>query len=172
MSWLLTKCQSIYLLVCFSNFSLQLLTPSVLINRLIKAHKHLLALRLSEYLGLSQVSYQLLVMQQCIFFYKKQNLWVERNKRTTRIKKCSLKKLCANLQRNHYNLMLVQEVVIMHWACTKITASAVIPDATLLQILLDKVSFSVVYVLVVSPQEHDHKNLVTDPKFHDQFYLP
>ncbi|XP_042011014.1 protein VACUOLELESS1-like [Salvia splendens] len=62
----------------------KLLTPSVLINRLIKAHKHLLALRLSEYLGLSQ------------------------------------------------------EVVIMHWACTKISASAMIPDATLLQILLDK----------------------------------
>ncbi|XP_041994658.1 protein VACUOLELESS1-like [Salvia splendens] len=62
----------------------KLLTPSVLINRLINAHKHLLALRISEYLGLSR------------------------------------------------------EVVIMHWTCTKITASAAIPDATLLQILLDK----------------------------------
>lgn len=29
----------------------------------------------------------------------------------------------------------------MHWTCTKISASAVIPDATLLEILLDKVSF-------------------------------
>lgn len=27
----------------------------------------------------------------------------------------------------------------MHWACTKITASLSIPDATLLEILLDKV---------------------------------
>nr|AFK37940.1 unknown [Lotus japonicus] len=31
-----------------------------------------------------------------------------------------------------------QEVVIMHWACAKITASLAIPDATLLDILLDK----------------------------------
>ncbi|KAJ8753400.1 hypothetical protein K2173_019799 [Erythroxylum novogranatense] len=31
-----------------------------------------------------------------------------------------------------------QEVVIMHWACAKITASLAIPDATLLEILLDK----------------------------------
>ncbi|CAA2967691.1 Protein VACUOLELESS1 [Olea europaea subsp. europaea] len=31
-----------------------------------------------------------------------------------------------------------QEVVIMHWACTKITASLGIPDASLLEILLDK----------------------------------
>lgn len=29
----------------------------------------------------------------------------------------------------------------MHWTCTKISASAAIPDATLLEILLDKVSF-------------------------------
>ncbi|KAH6780752.1 vacuoleless1 [Perilla frutescens var. hirtella] len=62
----------------------KLLTPSVLINRLINAHKHLLALRISEYLGLNQ------------------------------------------------------EVVIMHWTCTKISASAAIPDANLLEILLDK----------------------------------
>lgn len=27
----------------------------------------------------------------------------------------------------------------MHWACSKITASLAIPDATLLEILLDKV---------------------------------
>jgi len=33
----------------------------------------------------------------------------------------------------------VQEVVIMHWACSKITASLAIPDAALLEILLDKV---------------------------------
>lgn len=32
-----------------------------------------------------------------------------------------------------------QEVVIMHWACTKIMASLGIPDANLLAILLDKV---------------------------------
>ncbi|KAM7260084.1 hypothetical protein ACFE04_015825 [Oxalis oulophora] len=31
-----------------------------------------------------------------------------------------------------------KEVVIMHWACSKITASLAIPDATLLEILLDK----------------------------------
>ncbi|PKI55713.1 hypothetical protein CRG98_023929 [Punica granatum] len=62
----------------------KLLTPSVLIARLINAHQHLLALRISEYLGLNQ------------------------------------------------------EVVIMHWSCSKITASLAIPDATLLEILLDK----------------------------------
>lgn len=28
----------------------------------------------------------------------------------------------------------------MHWACAKITASLAIPDATLLEILLDKVT--------------------------------
>ncbi|XP_044503267.1 protein VACUOLELESS1 isoform X1 [Mangifera indica] len=64
----------------------KLLTASVLIGRLINAHHHLLALRISEYLGMNQVS----------------------------------------------------EVVIMHWACSKITASLAIPDATLLEILLDK----------------------------------
>ncbi|KAK6157102.1 hypothetical protein DH2020_011350 [Rehmannia glutinosa] len=62
----------------------KLLTPSVLINRLINAHKHLLALRISEYLAMNQ------------------------------------------------------EVVLMHWTCTKISASAVIPDVSLLEILLDK----------------------------------
>ncbi|XP_059431265.1 protein VACUOLELESS1 [Corylus avellana] len=62
----------------------KLLTPSVLIGRLINAHQHLLALRIAEYLGMNQ------------------------------------------------------EVVIMHWACSKITASSAIPDATLLEILLDK----------------------------------
>ncbi|KAL5571351.1 hypothetical protein UlMin_020948 [Ulmus minor] len=65
----------------------KLLTPSVLIGRLINAHQHLLALRISEYLGTNQ------------------------------------------------------EVVIMHWACSKITASLAIPDATLLEILLDKLKF-------------------------------
>ncbi|KAL2476581.1 Protein VACUOLELESS1 [Abeliophyllum distichum] len=62
----------------------KLLTPSVLINRLINAHNYLLALRISEYLGINQ------------------------------------------------------EVVIMHWACTKITESLGIPDASLLEILLHK----------------------------------
>ncbi|XP_027064710.1 protein VACUOLELESS1 [Coffea arabica] len=62
----------------------KLLTPSVLIGRLINAHQHLIALRISEYLGINQ------------------------------------------------------EVVIMHWACNKITSSLAIPDADLLQILLDK----------------------------------
>ncbi|KAF4373221.1 hypothetical protein F8388_010477 [Cannabis sativa] len=62
----------------------KLLTTSVLIGRLINAHQHLLALRISEYLGMNQ------------------------------------------------------EVVIMHWACSKITASLAIPDATLLDILLHK----------------------------------
>ncbi|KAF3443568.1 hypothetical protein FNV43_RR13255 [Rhamnella rubrinervis] len=51
---------------------------------LINAHQHLLALRISEYLGMNQ------------------------------------------------------EVVIMHWSCSKITASLAIPDVTLLEILLDK----------------------------------
>ncbi|OAY57326.1 protein VACUOLELESS1 isoform X1 [Manihot esculenta] len=60
------------------------LTAPVLIGRLINANQHLLALRLSEYLGMNQ------------------------------------------------------EVVIMHWACSKITASLAIPDAALLEILLDK----------------------------------
>lgn len=62
----------------------KLLTPSVLVGRLINAHKHLVALQISEYLSLNQ------------------------------------------------------EVIIMHWACAKITASLAIPDATLLDILLDK----------------------------------
>ncbi|KAL3821342.1 hypothetical protein ACJIZ3_007247 [Penstemon smallii] len=62
----------------------KLLTPSVLINRLINAHNHLLALRISEYLGMSQ------------------------------------------------------EVVLMHWTCTKMTASSSIPDANLLDIILNK----------------------------------
>ncbi|CAN0909928.1 Protein VACUOLELESS1 [Linum grandiflorum] len=60
------------------------LTAPVLIARLINAHQHLLALRISEYIGTNQ------------------------------------------------------EVVIMHWACSKITASLAIPDAALLEILLDK----------------------------------
>lgn len=34
---------------------MQLLTSSVLIARLINAHQHLLALRISEYLGMNQV---------------------------------------------------------------------------------------------------------------------
>ncbi|KAG5404419.1 hypothetical protein IGI04_010538 [Brassica rapa subsp. trilocularis] len=62
----------------------KLLTPVVLISRLINAHSHFLALRISEYLGMNK------------------------------------------------------EVVIMHWACAKITASASTPDAHLLEILLDK----------------------------------
>lgn len=65
----------------------KVLTAPVLIGRLINAHLHLLALRISEYLGMSQ------------------------------------------------------EVVIMHWTCSKITASLAIPDATLLEILLDKLKF-------------------------------
>lgn len=35
----------------------KLLTPSVLIGRLINAHQHLLSMRVSEYLGMNQVSY-------------------------------------------------------------------------------------------------------------------
>lgn len=35
--------------------------------------------------------------------------------------------------------VFLQEMVIMHWTCSKITASLAIPDATLLEILLDKV---------------------------------
>ncbi|KAI4381195.1 hypothetical protein MLD38_007293 [Melastoma candidum] len=62
----------------------KLLTPSVLVSRLVNAHQHLLALRVSEYLGMNQ------------------------------------------------------DVVIMHWACSKITASLAIPDTALLEMLLDK----------------------------------
>uniref|UniRef100_A0A7N0UAE0 Protein VACUOLELESS1 n=1 Tax=Kalanchoe fedtschenkoi TaxID=63787 RepID=A0A7N0UAE0_KALFE len=62
----------------------KLLTPSVLISRLINCHHHLLALRISEYLGMNP------------------------------------------------------ELVVMHWACSKITASLAIPDATLLALLLEK----------------------------------
>ncbi|XP_057532014.1 protein VACUOLELESS1 [Amaranthus tricolor] len=60
------------------------LTAPVLISRLINARHHLLALRLSEYLGLNQ------------------------------------------------------ELVIMHWACTKITSSLAMSDTALLSLLLDK----------------------------------
>lgn len=42
---------------CFSVCTCQVLTPSVLIARLINSHKHLLALRISEYLGMNQVSF-------------------------------------------------------------------------------------------------------------------
>ncbi|KAJ0669793.1 putative transcription factor WD40-like family [Helianthus annuus] len=66
----------------------KLLTPSVLIGRLVNAHQHLLALRISDYLGMNQ------------------------------------------------------EVVIMHWACAKLSVSSAIPDATLLEILLDKLKLS------------------------------
>nr|GEW21219.1 protein vacuoleless1 [Tanacetum cinerariifolium] len=62
----------------------KLLTPPVLIGRLVNAHQHLLALKISDYLGMNQ------------------------------------------------------EVVIMHWACSKLTVSSAIPDPTLLEILLDK----------------------------------
>lgn len=40
-------------------FGLQLLTAMVLISRLINAHSHLLALRISEYLGMNKVSRRL-----------------------------------------------------------------------------------------------------------------
>ncbi|MCL7045510.1 hypothetical protein MKW94_019665 [Papaver nudicaule] len=58
----------------------KLLTAPILIGRLINAHQHLLALRISEYIGMSQ------------------------------------------------------EVVVMHWACAKITTSQAIHDAALLEI--------------------------------------
>ncbi|XP_068634091.1 protein VACUOLELESS1 [Aristolochia californica] len=76
----------------------KLLTAPVLISRLINAHLHLLALRISDFLGLNQ------------------------------------------------------EVVIMHWACAKITASLVIPDATLLELLLDKLKLckSISYAAVAA----------------------
>jgi hypothetical protein len=60
------------------------LTAPVLIARLVNAHRHLLALRISEYLDLSK------------------------------------------------------EVVLVHWACTKIIASTDVPDAVLLEVLLEK----------------------------------
>ncbi|CAL5394026.1 unnamed protein product [Camellia sinensis] len=76
----------------------KLLTPSVLVGRLINAHHHVVALRISEYLGMNQ------------------------------------------------------EVVIMHWACAKITASLAIPDVTLLEILLDKLKIckSISYAAVAA----------------------
>lgn len=60
------------------------LTAPVLVARLVNAHRHLLALRISEYLDLSK------------------------------------------------------EVVLVHWACTKIIASSDVPDAILLDVLLEK----------------------------------
>lgn len=59
----------IYLFI-FADVSFQLLTPSVLINRLINAHKHLLALKISEYLGLNQVSDPLSYSNICFFFMR------------------------------------------------------------------------------------------------------
>ncbi|XP_078439056.1 vacuoleless1 (VCL1) isoform X2 [Wolffia australiana] len=64
------------------------LTPSVLIGRLINAHRHLLALRISEHLNMNS------------------------------------------------------DVVIMHWACAKITSSSAVNDADLLDTLLDKLKLS------------------------------
>ncbi|CAL5321707.1 unnamed protein product [Camellia sinensis] len=45
-----------------------------------------------------------------------------------------------------------REVVIMHWACAKITASLAIPDVTLLEILLDelKICKSISYAAVAA----------------------
>lgn len=37
----------------------------------------------------------------------------------------------------------------MHWACSKIAASLAIPDATLLEILLDKVSLPSYFLLKI-----------------------
>ncbi|GAB2276093.1 vacuolar protein sorting-associated protein 16 [Dionaea muscipula] len=81
----------------------KVLTAPVLISRLINANHHLLALRLSEYLGLNQ------------------------------------------------------ELVVMHWACSKITASLTIPDPALLDILLDKLKLckSISYAAVA---EHADKS--------------
>lgn len=64
----------------------KLLTAPVLIGRLINSHQHLVALRISEYLGLNQ------------------------------------------------------ELVIMHWACAKITSSIATNDESLLEVLLDKLN--------------------------------
>jgi hypothetical protein len=44
----------------------QMLTPSVLIGRLINAHQHFLALRISEYLGMNQV--RMHIVYFCILF--------------------------------------------------------------------------------------------------------
>lgn len=64
----------------------KLLTAPVLIGRLINSHQHLVALRISDYLGLNQ------------------------------------------------------ELVIMQWACAKITSSPAINDESLLELLLDKLN--------------------------------
>lgn len=69
----------------------QLLTPSVLIGRLINAHQHLLALRISEYLGMNQVSlynlyglcsYDRFVLFNFIFynFFKEEISFKQRNR--------------------------------------------------------------------------------------------
>ena len=34
-----------------------------------------------------------------------------------------------------------QETVLVHWACTKIIGSSDVPDAVLLEVLLEKVEF-------------------------------
>ncbi|CAM6111380.1 unnamed protein product [Calypogeia fissa] len=77
---------------------LQVLSLPVLIARLINAHWHLLALRISEYLGLDQ------------------------------------------------------EVVLVHWACSKISASSEVPDAVLLAILVEKLKIcpSIPYAAVAA----------------------
>ncbi|PIN25618.1 Vacuolar assembly/sorting protein VPS16 [Handroanthus impetiginosus] len=48
----------------------KLLTPSVLINRLINAHKHLLALRISEYIGMNQIPLLLSIGEEDIALMK------------------------------------------------------------------------------------------------------
>lgn len=40
-----------------------------------------------------------------------------------------------------------QEVVLVHWACTKIIASTDVPDAILLEVLLEKVYISPIIYL-------------------------
>ncbi|CAJ1964254.1 unnamed protein product [Sphenostylis stenocarpa] len=164
----------------------KLLTPSVLIGRLINAYQHLLALKVSEYLGMNQspgvYAYFLeLLMEassQCwadmIVRDNGGGWFVENSVRASfNIQSVSATFLFDNdllyctpqlilnptfvpppfyIIHNwmedevHYlgwmgatELTGVQlEVVIMHWACSKITASLVIPDAALLEILLDK----------------------------------
>ncbi|CAI8596482.1 unnamed protein product [Vicia faba] len=65
--------------------------------------------------------------------------------------------LCVEVNLNFFLTTFMKEVVIMHWACAKITASLTIPDTTLLEILLDKLKLckSISYAAVAA---HADKN--------------
>ncbi|GAA0157485.1 membrane traffic protein [Lithospermum erythrorhizon] len=104
----------------------KLLTPAVLVARLINARRHLLALRISEYLGMNQ------------------------------------------------------EVVIMHWACTKISESSATSDGNLLDILLDKLKLckGISYAAVAAHADKSGRRKLAamlvehEPRSSKQVYIP